>query len=465
MASPILRVPPEILRMIFAPLLPRDLYAVCLTHRVWYIVAEPFLYSRIEWTWKNSLTPPIAQFLRSIVHKPERGSFVHAVTLNGDRFTHAYDDYKNKCPKLPVAEAVLDKIVKRIERIRVPYAEQWIQELRAGTMDALIAFLLSLFPNVKYLYLGETFSRESHLISMVLRSAFCEESQDSHLPSFKHLQDVSIVYGYPGMGIRRYTDVRNTVDALRLFYMPSVERLRAVVDNPITFMWPEKYPPNPLRLVSLDLAMLREGHLGQVLSITRGLRRLQWDWHYRPDLEDRFVTDIIDLDQIAADLSNVQETLTELSITAGSNGDVGDIECPELTFSGSFKTFSGLHMLEKLEVPIAFLLGFSSSAPNVAPIEEALPKNIQWLTITDELCFQNEWQWDIEGEYILEALRPWLQGWKKSTPRLQGLRLVCTVVRFREWSYEMIQGLRGMGIQAGIQINLIERERWMPGEM
>jgi hypothetical protein len=50
--------------------------------------------------------------------------------------------------------------------------------------------------------------------------------------------------------------------------------------------------------------MLREGHLGQVLSVTRGLQKLQWDWYYRPDLEDYFVTDIINLDQTAADLSH-----------------------------------------------------------------------------------------------------------------------------------------------------------------
>lgn len=64
--------------------------------------------------------------------------------------------------------------------------------------------------------------------------------------------------------------------------------------------------------------MLDEGHLGQVLSTTRNLRKLKWDWYFRRDLQDEYVTDIIDLDQIAAGLSHVQNFLTDLTLTAGS---------------------------------------------------------------------------------------------------------------------------------------------------
>lgn len=338
-------------------------------------------------------------------------------------------------------------------------AEQWIQELLAGTMDAFSTLLLSQLPSLRRLYLGKNFARESHLMGMMLRSALCGESQDSNLPSFALLQDVSAMYPDLGVYIRDYTDVRNTADVLPLFYLPSVERIRSLVDNPASFKWPGKYPPNPLRLASLDLTMLREGHLGQVLSVTRGLRKLQWEWYYRPDLKDHFVTDIIDLDRIAADLSHVQETLTDLTITAGSDISQADPEHPELTFGGSFTTFSGLYMLQKIEVPIAFLLGFSPLTPNVVCLEEALPKNIQWLTVTDDLCLQQEWEWEWETEYLLGAVRSWLQDWKKSTPRLRGFCLLTTVMKVRDWNPVMIQGLRDLGAQTGIQVQIIEGER------
>ncbi|GIK01850.1 hypothetical protein Aspvir_005891, partial [Aspergillus viridinutans] len=336
----------------------------------------------------------------------------------------------------------------------------WIQELRAGTMDAFVTLLLSQLPSLRRLYLDKKFTRESRLMGMMLRSALCEESQNIHLPSFTHLQDVSVVYpNILGLHIRRFTDVRNTADVLPLFYLPSVEQITTLVDNPAaTFMWPGKYSPNPSKLASLDLTMLREGPLGQVLSVTRGLRKLQWDWYYRRDLKDHSVTDIINLDQIAADLSHVQETLTDLTITAATDLSESAPEHPEVTFRGSFKTFSGLHMLKILEVPIPFLLGFSPSTPNVVGLEEALPENIEWLTVTDDLCLQQEWEWDYETEYLLGAVRSWLQDWKKFTPRLRGFRLLTRANEVPAWDPELIEGLRDIGAQTGIQVQIIEEE-------
>ena len=465
MASSILATPPEIWRMVFASLSSNDLWAVCLTHRGLRFIAEPFLYAHIEWTWTSSQNPPIAEFLRSIVNRPELASFVRVMMLNGVGFDVNMNEYIHKSPKVPITEVVLDELVKCIEMIHIPYGEEWTQELRAGTMDAFVTLLLSQLPNLKSLYLGKNFTRESRLMGMMLRSALCEESQDSHLISFTHLQDVSAVYPVLGLFIRKYTNIRNTSDVLSLFYLPLVERIRIFLDNPTTFIWPGKYPPNPSRLTSLDLTMLREGHLGEVLSVTRWLRELIWDWYYRPDLRDHSVTAIIDLDQIAADLSHVQKTLTNLAITAGSDVSAADPEPPTVRFSGSFKAFSGLHMLKNLEFPIPFLLGFSPWEPNVVCLEESLPKNIQWLTVTDDLCCQREWEWEWETEYLLGALRSWLQDWNKSTPRLRGFCLLTRVMKVRHWNPAMVQGLRDIGAQSGIQVQITDGERMYAGHM
>ncbi|GAQ04048.1 hypothetical protein ALT_1369 [Aspergillus lentulus] len=424
------------------------------------MIAEPFLYTQVQWTWTDSRNPPIAQFLGTIVHRPELASSVQVMILNGDCFDPVLWEYRKKSPKLRVTEVVLDELVKRIERIQIPYAEQWIQELRAGTMDAFVTLLLSQLPSLKRLYLGKNFTRESRLMGMFLRSALCEESQNSHLPSFTHLQDVSVVYPDLGINIRRFTNVRNTADVLPLFYLPSVKQITTLVDNPTaTFMWPGKYPPNPSKLVSLDLKMLREGPLGQVLAVTQGLRKLQWEWYYRPDLKDHSVTDIINLDQITADLSHVQATLTDLSIMALSDLSESAPEQPEVRFRGSFKAFSGLHKLQNLEVPIPFLLGFSPSEPNVVGLGEALPNNIEWLTLTDDLCLQREWEWEweFEIEYLLRAVRSWLQDWKRFTPRLRGFRLLSRMTHeVQYWDNGLIEELRDIGAQTGIQIQIIE---------
>ncbi|PLB36520.1 uncharacterized protein BDW47DRAFT_132712 [Aspergillus candidus] len=459
MAS-ILSTPPEILHPVLASLSPSDLYAVCLTHRYLRSLAEPFLYSHIQWTWTNSQNPPITRFLRSIVQRPELASYVRVVILNGNTFEREWRDYQHESPRLPVTEFALDELVECIEKTQVPYAEQWIQELRVGTMDAFLALLLSQLPNLACLYLAKNFARESRLMGMMLRSALCDRFQDHHLPSFTRLKDVTAVYPGLGLEIREYTEMRNTADVLPLFYLPSVERIRTLVDNPSTaFIWPGECPPNPSRLVSLDLTMLREGPLGQVLSVTRGLQKLRWDWYYRPDLQDRFVTDIIDLNQIAADLSHIQETLTDLTITAGSDVSQADPEKPELTFRGSFTPFRGLDELKRLEVPMAFLLGFAPWEPNVVSLEEALSKNIEWLTITDDLCLQQEWEWSYESEYLSRVVGSWLQDWKEFTPRLRGFCLLGKVFRVRDWDPAMIQGFRDIGAQTGIQVEIIEDGR------
>lgn len=464
MASPILSTPPEVLRGVFAYLSRSDLWAVCLTHRYLRTLAESFLYAQIQWTWTSSQNPPIAQFLQSIVHRPELANLVDVVVLSGDSFDRSLHDYKQKSPKLPVTEVVLDGLVKCIERIHTPYGKQWIQELRTGTMDAFVTLLVSQLSSLRCLYLGKNFSRECRLMGMMLRSALCEESHNSHLPSFTHLQDVSVVYPSLGLYIRKYTDFRNTADVLPLFYLPCVKRIAAFIDNPAIFIWPGNDPPSPSTLTSLNIRMLREGHLGHVLSATRGLQKLQWDWHYRPDLRDQSVTNIINLDQIALDLSHIQETLTDLTITAGSSVSEADPEYPTVNFRGSFKTFSGLHRLRKLEVPITFLFGFSPLEPNIVCLQEALPKSIQWLTMTDDLCLQQEWDWDLEWEaaYLLGAIRSWLQDWKKSTPHLQGFRLLSKVMKVQDWDSAMIQGLNDLGVQSGIRVLItkVEITKW-----
>lgn len=135
-----------------------------------------------------------------------------------------------------VTESVVDGLVKFIERFQIPYAKQWIQELRDGTMDAFITLLVSQLSNLECLYLGKNFSRESRLMGMMLRSALCEKAQDNPFLSFARLHDISAIYPGLGLYIRDYQDVRNITDVLPFFYLPSVKHLKTLVDNPATFI-------------------------------------------------------------------------------------------------------------------------------------------------------------------------------------------------------------------------------------
>lgn len=396
MASPLLSNPTDILLSIFAPLPPTTLRELCLVNTDLRALAEPFLYSSIHWTWVESQTPPITSLLRTILQRPQLVIFVQSITLDRATFKRDRHQFRLESPKLVVSEDDLGALIDCINSINVPFGEVWIQEIRSGTMDAFVALLLSRLPRLRRLRLGENFTRESRLVGMMLRSTLCEQLADGRLPSFEYLKDASAVYFPLGIDILSYTDARNTADVLPIFYLPSVEHITASIDNPDTFMWPTRQPPSLLRLVSVDLTMIREEHLGQVLSATSRLQKLQWDWYYRPD--------------------------------------------------------SNLGVLKNLEVPLPFLLEFSPSGSGVMRLEERLPPSIEFLTITDDLYLQEEWEWwDVD---LLQVLIVWLQDWRSCTPHLRGFHLFLKMMDYEEWGPTMRQELKDLSTQAGIRVEI-----------
>ncbi|CAG8092130.1 unnamed protein product [Penicillium salamii] len=451
MATHTFTVPAEIWHVIFSFLSSSDLQAASLVNRDLRIMAEPFLYACIKWTWTASQTPPITQFLQFIVQRPEVASFVHELIISGDHFDCEWHDYKYQSQKLQVSEDVTNQLVRYVESIDVPYTKDWIQELHAGSMDAFTALLLSQLPNLNYLHLSENFVRESRWIGMILRSSLCE-SQNNHISSFAHLREVLVQCPCQGFNIREHTDTKNTESLLPLFYFSSIERLSLSIDNPTTFTWTGRCPPNQSRLTSLDLSMMREGHLGQLLSVTQGLRKLKWFWAYHPEIKDKFVTDIIDLDLIIMDLSHIQETLTDLTIGARASEWPGDLWPSTLYLNGSFN-LSGFHALERIKIPIPFMLGFSPTS-SMINLEKYLPKSLEWLTITDDLCFQEEWEWEYDKTHLVGAVRSWLQDWRRFTPRLRGFCLSGEVQRLEDWQPEMIDGLKELALEFGVHIQV-----------
>ncbi|KAL6230226.1 hypothetical protein BDW75DRAFT_76878 [Aspergillus navahoensis] len=140
----------------------------------------------------------------------------------------------------------------------------------------LCALLLSQLPNLRSLCMQPNFTRKSHLVGMVIRSALCDEGRPFRT-RFEHLRKVYAVYPRLGIYIRRVTDARNTTDVLPFFYLPSIEYLTTSIDNPPTALdWPARHPPNALKLQSLDVSMIREGHLRELLLVTSRLQQLKW---------------------------------------------------------------------------------------------------------------------------------------------------------------------------------------------
>lgn len=110
-------------------------------------------------------------------------------------------------------------------------------------------------------------------------------------------------------------------------------------------------------------------------------------------------------------------------------------------------------MLERIKIPLPFVLGFSLSTSNTVQLGEALPKSLEWLTITDDLRFQEEWEWDLDTSHLVGVVRSWLQDWRRFTPRLRGFCLSGEDKR-QDWQNEMLDGLEDLAFEFGVQIQI-----------
>lgn len=135
------------------------------------------------------------------------------------------------------------------------------------------------------------------------------------------------------------------------------------------------------------------------------------------------VTQTVDLDQIAAALSQVRGTLTELTITADCQPGVNGQLFPGLEAVGLLRALVNFDRLKTLQIPLAFLVGFAQD--ETKRLQDFTRRNVEFLTITDDLALQNsdyleeEWPlWEWRDYASLGLLRSWLKEWTRCTPHL-----------------------------------------------
>jgi hypothetical protein len=421
-------------------------------------IAEKFLYSKIQMTWlKADRPPPITQLLRTLLSRPQLAAYITTVHLDGNLYNQ--HNFQFGIPKLPVHGTELDQPIAFIRGTGAPYSDLWIQELRQGSIDAFVALLLAQLSNVRFLYLANDFTRQTALVGMVLRSAICEPVHYG-LPDFRHLRDVSFLKP-DGQDWARDMKVKTTQDVLPFFYLPSIQRMSASIENPAELTWPAAHLPVPSKLTSLELTIVREAYLGELLALTQNLETLRWHWYYDFGVRDKFTTPIVSLDWIVAVISHVRGTLTDLTLSAACGLGGGDQFLPGIKIVGSLQRMVGFDKLKRLQVPWPFLVGFAQDM--MKRLQDVIPRNIEYLTITDDLRLQNEdgmvdelprWEWTDDA--MLGLLQSWLKDWKSCTPHLRGITLLLSWNDDNEWSPSMRDQLRELGAHAGVPLELIE---------
>jgi hypothetical protein len=463
-AVSILDCPVEILEQLIECLPCSDLHAVSLVAKGLRLIAEPFLYRKIDWLWAfrypvrtphpcpmNLKVPPIRAFLRTITKRPELAGLVKEVALRGDNISRNTRFYMGDHPSLPVMGFDVSDMTAVVEAMNISYRDTWIRELHHGKMDAYVALLISLTPNLERLYLGENFLRDSQLVRAVIESTV--------FPSSQGLLPTTILHNLSEADLMLSLDCRyrmrsyNTTDALSLFYLPSIQHISVSIDNPSSFAWPNPKPPIASTLQSLNLTMIRETNLGKILSATKNLKKLQWDWCYMEELNDAWMTRVLDLSEILASLSRVKNTLTDLKITSQAIIDSFD---DGLEIRGSFTGLSEFDSLQKLEVPAIFLSASLVSGA-IVELKESLPRNLNALTLSDPLIYsQEETDW-AQGELFDNIIWDWLRDWRAHTPHLRHFCLHLYSSRLFDWGWSQERSLEAFSSSLELKVEILER--------
>ncbi|KAK7965212.1 hypothetical protein PG996_000433 [Apiospora saccharicola] len=434
--SYLLKCPNEILSSILLSCPPADRFRVSLVNKQLNGVANRFLYSTVKFRWtaprttNAEVTPSLTIFLRSILGNPQLAAFVQHLCLDGSLYWNL-----RSCGNLPTISwagtgSTLDRAVSLVTELSVPYAQDWVRGLEEGTIDALIAFLLTRLPNLRSFATASLFTQEWTLQRAMFHSVVYGQNRVGWLPRFDQLSDVLADF------YRDYNILcdSNTDTLLSFFYLPAIQTLDLCLDNPARFSWPAATAPDCTTLTSLTLCHVRESALKEILSSTKQLIKLNWqflqcDHNLTTENEDDppLYPPIADLDVIVDALTPVRDTLKDLTIGADAIKRERVSYDISIEVRGSLKGLVEFPKVERFEVPLPFLAG--QLVPNNRfRISGQIPQNLRTLVLNSDLRYfaaHIDWagEWD-DGEIALN-LRDWLlyEEFESDTPFMEQLEL------------------------------------------
>ncbi|KAF5712812.1 hypothetical protein FMUND_8246 [Fusarium mundagurra] len=398
---------PQEVQLHIAEFIPQgDLARLSQTCRALHSLTEPLVYSSVRFEWAKEFHPPITellQLLRTLLGRSDLCPLIHHADFEGFGYINEMGSYRSdwteETPEPPpvIPELPTDQLSEAIGKTGVSeaVADHWNKKVQCGSPEASVAVLVSLLPNLERLCLSPNWTNDTRFLGHMLRAALCEKSENASkasLPSFTSLKRVSLAQMFDEEG---HLNPSNTADALALFYLPNIETLSVSIDNPTNFTWPSSSPPTPTSLKSLEIFRLRESRLAPVLSATKNLKKLKYNWMYRPDLDKEVSKQAVMLGVLSEALLETKDSLEELEITAESFPALsnGMYEPPDVTFQGSIARLREMHKLKTLHIPWTFLTGRKGYSTGPGLIGAAVPPNVE------HLALDGAFMWSEDDDY------------------------------------------------------------------
>ena len=355
----------ELFQMILDYLLTRDLSAFSRTSKHHRALIEPILYREIRWepihSWPDERAPPAHLLLRSILLRPELGSYINdfVFCLRTPSFQfRKYPCLWNHWKKPSPTSAEMMRVRSLIRSFKFASQDLWLSRLKLGEVDVFIALIISQSTNLRHILLDDPRDDSNpYLLGEVLEKALSM----NFLCDLEHVE-YSNNFSDPHID---HQLVKSNYHAIQpLFSFPSLKRLRISIPYEDPRWLSAEIPIMALKSLILHYSQVSVQTLGIILRATPFLESLRYDTWINidnvphPPKEPWEYFDCTQLDRV---LFPLQGTLKELRISLNFFSD-GFIHIDPLAkfrgTTGKLESLRNFAQLKNLCIPTTLLSGW-----------------------------------------------------------------------------------------------------------
>lgn len=198
-------LPTELVQLILGHATKADYLSLSTVNRRLSDEARARLYQAITLEWKTKEIPPVCKLLQTLLENKKLRSHVNSLDLNGQGPLQI----DIHTPTIPLALDA-DKAASIIRGTQFPHMEAWETAFRQGNLDAVLALLVILLPELVRLSVIQNFARDSRILSQTVlyaaQSSTPEADTDSESDvrlDVSKLRDVTICQRRVGEAFHR----------------------------------------------------------------------------------------------------------------------------------------------------------------------------------------------------------------------------------------------------------------------
>ncbi|KAF2808733.1 uncharacterized protein BDZ99DRAFT_521231 [Mytilinidion resinicola] len=413
-------IPVEIVYSIL-DLLPSqsDLACLCRVSKEFHSVVSPRLYQNpaVRYTkYTNARNAPVWTFLRTVIRRSELGARVKKAHF--DNFDCDWDESRKGKETPDIDGNDLELIRNLIIWAKLPNPQEWIQAVKDGDPDALVAMALCRLSKIEILEVSflRSRSKQRTFIGRMFEALQAIRSSTACFPHLLRIREISnlpeyftpLQDGFWLFGVPDLQKIETKVREVSEWYTLHVEQT-LVNPDPDYVLSPFRWPQSNMEVPTITTLILRQSHLSvpgmrQLLAALPNLQELEYDFwgvgnlNYEAPDELKYPCWLIfgclpDHELNFGDgFEPLQDHLQVLRMSATVNGGEYVYGDPPYAVGSSVPALNHFKALKTLAIPLAILLGWNKSTND--KLSRILPPNLEDLEITDTFCGSVSYQWE-----------------------------------------------------------------------